>query len=225
MSIRLGTTIATDGLRLRSWWVLSAFFAAGVVITGLLERSREPAFAADRTLLGATFGVALPIFCYALFGVVHRSAPTLVLFEPLARHGANRRALSLGLFATLAAVTAGAGALFGIIAVFAARGTGDARLASDALACTWSGASIGVAYVGMFAAGSLWGRNGRLVLFIVDWLLGSGTGLLALPWPRGHARNLLGGEAVLELSQGSALLLLWLIGALGVAIFARRVPP
>jgi hypothetical protein len=225
VSVRLGTTLATDGLRLRSWWVLCTFFAAGVVITGLLERSREPAFAADRTLLGATFGVAVPIFCYALFGVVHRSAPTFTLLEPLARHGANRRALSLGMFGALAGVTALAAAFFGVIAVLAARGLGDARLASDAFACIWSGASIGVAYVGLFAAGSLWGRNGRLILFIADWLLGSGSGFLALPWPRGHARNLLGGEAVLGLSQGSALLLLWLIGAIGVAIFARRVPP
>jgi hypothetical protein len=205
--------------------VLSAFFAAGVVVTGLLERAREPAYAADRTLLGATFGVALPIFCYALFGVVHRSAPTLALFEPLARHGADRRALSLGLFGALAATAALAGAVFGVLAVFSARDIGDARLVGDALASSWSGASIGVAYAGSLCVGSLWGRNGRLVVLVADWLFGSGSGLQAFPFPRGHARNLLGGEAVADLSQTSALLLLWLLGALGIAIFARRVPP
>ena len=225
MSVRLGTGVAVSGLRLRSFWILSALFAGGVVFTGVFERTRDPAYAADRTLLGATFGVALPVFCYALFSVAHRGLPTRTLFEPLARHGANRRALALGWFGVLAAIAAASGAALGVLGVFAARGAGDARLVTDAFSCSWSGASIGVAYVGLFAVGSLWGKTGRLVLFIADWLLGSGSGVLAFVWPRAHARNLLGGEAVLGLSQASALLLLWVLAAAGVLIFTKRIPP
>lgn len=225
MTIRLGASLVTDGLRPRAWWVLSFFFAGGVVLAGLYERSREPAYAADRTLLGATFGVALPIFCYALFGVIHRHGPTQALLEPLARHGANRRALALGLFAGLAAWAAAFAALLGILAVLSARGAGDARVPTDMFASAWSGSAIAVSYIGLFAFGSLWARKGRLILLVADWLFGSGSGVLALPWPRGHARNLLGGEPVLELSQASALLLLWLLAALGTLLFTRRIPP
>jgi hypothetical protein len=225
VSVRLGTSVAFERLRLRSWWVLCALVTAGIAVAGLLERSHEPAYAADRTLLGAAFGVALPITCFALFGSVHQRAPTLALLEPLARHGANRRTLSLGLFVALAAAAGALAALFGMVAVLSARSIADPRLAADLFACTWSGASIGVGYAGLFAFGSRWGQNGRLLLLIGDWLLGSGSSVLALPWPRAHARNLLGGEPVLDLSQASALLLLWGLGALGVLLFTRRVAP
>jgi hypothetical protein len=60
--------------------------------------------------------------------------------------------------------------------------------------------------------------QGRTWLLVADFLLGAGDSFLALPWPKGHIRNLLGGSAVLELSQlaalmamlGTSLAFLWL---------------
>lgn len=224
MTLRLGAGLARDALRARASWVLSGVLAFGVVLVGVLERLHDPAHAADRALHGATFGAAIPIFCYAAFGIVQRRGPLASLFEPLARHGANRRTLSLGLFAALGLTAATLAAFLGVLTVFAARPPSDPQLIRDAFACAWSGASIGAAYVGLFALASLWGQNGRLVLLIADWIFGSGSGVLALPFPRAHARNLLGAEPVLGMSQGSALLLLWVLALLGVLVFARRVP-
>jgi hypothetical protein len=53
--------------------------------------------------------------------------------------------------------------------------------------------------------------------------LGSGTGFLALPWPRGHARNLLGFAPVLELSQASAALALLLLLLAGFFVATRSL--
>src|SRR5690606_37788643 len=64
------------------------------ILVALLERRLGPG-AADRTLTGITFGLALPL---AGLGVVARTCRTLRLdqaFSELARHGADRRALAL----------------------------------------------------------------------------------------------------------------------------------
>lgn len=224
MSVKLGMGIARDALHVRSGWILSGFLAFGAVLAGVLQRVSGPAYAADRALVGATFGAAVPVFCYVAFGIVHRRAPTAALLDPFARHGADRRLLALGLFVALGIAAAVLAAFLGIVTVLAARLPSDPELARDLFACSWSGASIGAAYVGLFAVGSMWGQNGRLVLLFADFIFGSGSGVLALPFPRGHARNLLGGEPVLGMSQSSALLLLWLFAVLGVGLFARRVP-
>jgi hypothetical protein len=97
---------------------------------------------------------------------------------------------------------------------------GHPRFIPDLIAVVWIGALAGAAYTGLFALASRF-RRGRLWLLVGDWLLGSGTGFLALPWPRGHARNLLGFSPVLELTQPSAALALLLLIVAGFFVATR----
>jgi hypothetical protein len=129
---------------------------------------------------------------------------------PLARHGLDRHSLALGLAVPPAIVAAAFAALSGLAVVLVTRLPGDPRLAADALASLWIGAVSGVAYVAAFVGASAVGRRGqgRAWLLAADFLLGAGDSFLAFPWPKGHVRNLLGGDAVLELSQLGALLAL-----------------
>jgi hypothetical protein len=79
------------------------------------------------------------------------------------------------------------------------------------MATSWVAFVGALAYVAWFGLASTIGNGGRARLWalIIDWLLGSGPTAFALFWPRGHVRNLLGAEPVLEMPQWSA----------GVALF------
>jgi hypothetical protein len=128
-----------------------------------------------------------------------------------------------GVVATIAVTSAVGGALIAALAVLFGKPLGHPRFGADLLAVLWIGALTGAAYAGLFAIASRF-RRGRLWLLIADWLLGSGTGLLALPWPRGHARNLLGLQPVLELGQASAALALFLLIFSGFFVATRSLP-
>jgi hypothetical protein len=208
MSTSLGVMTAVDGLRRRSPWVLAIVGAVAVAAFGAVERYQEPAYAADRTLLGITFGFVLPLWCYALFESLHRKEPTRALVSPLARHGADRRAATLGVLGALALTSATAGAVLGVLAALVTHSPSDGRMLADVVACAWGGAVIGAAYAGLFSAGSVFGRGGRLTALGLDWAFGSGAGVLALPFPRSSARSLLGGEPTLGMSQLTALAVL-----------------
>lgn len=220
--VALGARLALGGLSLRTPWVASALGFVVVVLASLLERTREPAYAADRALLGAALGVVVPLVCYALFESVHRKESTTALIEPLARHGADRRRLSLGVSSMLALSCAGASAFFTVTAAIGAHGFGDPNVASDALASLWGGGLAGGAYAGLLAVASRFGRRGRIVALVLDWLFGSSAGFLALPWPRAHARNLFGGEPVLDSSQAVAALVLAALALVGTILAAAR---
>lgn len=208
MSTALGAVTAADGLRRRTPWVLAALGALAVTVFGAVERYQDPAYATDRTLLGVTFGVVLPLWCYALFESLHRKERTRALVAPLARHGADRRTLTLGVLGVLALSTAAIGAVLGVLAAVVTHSPGDGRMLADVVACAWGGAAIGAAYSGLLSLGSLFGRGGRLTALGLDWLFGSGAGYLALPFPRSSARSLLGGEPVLGMSQMAAFAVL-----------------
>lgn len=225
MSIELGARLATHQLRARTPYVAAAVGAALVMVGGAFEAAREPAYAVDRTLLGIASGIVLPLFGYALFDAVHRRETSLALVSPLARHGADRRSLALGVFVLLAAGSALAGLLFAELAVLAGRARGDAGLGAELFASAWSGACAGLGYSGLFAFASRWGRAGRSWALAGDWVLGSGASFVALPWPRAHARNLLGGDPVQNLPQIVSALLLLTLAVAGPLLMARRLPP
>jgi hypothetical protein len=79
----------------------------------------------------------------------------------------------------------------------------------------------GAAYAGLFAIASLFGEAGTAAL-VLDWLFGPGAGVFALLWPRAHARNLFGGEPVLDGSQALAALVLALLAVSGVGVAAAQ---
>jgi hypothetical protein len=222
MSVRLGIEEARARLT-RSRFPLYALAGALVVVAGGVRARAGDFSGVDRTLLGVTLRVVIPLSCYFAFDAVHGRERTAWVIAPLARHGADRQKLTLGALLVLVAACALTSAVDALLAAVSAA-SATAGFLAEASACAWGGALTGAAYAGVLAVGSRWGRSGRLWLIVGDWLLGSGTGLLALPWARGHARNLLGGEPVLGTSAAWAAVALAGIATLGVLGVARRGP-
>jgi hypothetical protein len=210
VSVRAGADLATARLRqpgTLSAVVLALCFTLGVA---LLERAQGRGGAADRALLGGAFGIALPLLSYFLVVRSCASGSLQSAVNPLARHGLSRRPLALGLALPAAAIAAVFGSLGGVLVVLIGRGPSDPLWLADAASCSWIGGLSGLAYVLSFVGASGFGGRGqgRIWLLGADFVLGAGSSLLAVPWPKGHVRNLLGGMPVLELSQLAALLVL-----------------
>ncbi len=211
MSVRAGIDMARERLAQRATLVATGLAFSFELGVALLERAQGASGAADRALTGGAFGIALPLFCYFLVGRACGGASLREALLPLARHGMDRRALTLGLSLPAALMAAAFAALSGLAVVLLTRGLGDpSATAGDALTSIWIGIVSGPAYVAAFVGASALGRRGqgRGWLLAADFLLGAGDSFLAFPWPKGHVRNLLGGAAVLELSQSAALLAL-----------------
>ncbi len=225
-SLGAGARVAAFRLWRRASLVALLLAAGLVAVAALLERQSAALDAADHTLVGAVFGVAVPVLGYL---VVECSADGRRLdasLDELARHGANRRAAALGLLWVCAALMAAAGAALAMLGVAVARGLSDGALSADLQASAWIGAVAGIAYTAWFALGSAFGRRGggRFWALCLDWVLGSTTTLVAAPWPRGHIRNLLGAAPVLALAQwqGGLALALLTLGYLGLSLWRIR---
>jgi hypothetical protein len=207
MSIRAGIDLARERLSGRATLVAGALALSFELGVALLERAQGAVGATDRALSGGAFGIALPLVGYFLVARVSAGTSLRGALSPLARHGMDRRALTLGLSIPPMLLAAAFAAISSVIVVLVTRGLGDPRLAADAFTSFWIGLVSGTAYVAAFIGASAFGRHGqgRVWLLVADFLLGAGDSFLALPWPKGHVRNLLGGSAVLELSQLGAL--------------------
>ena len=167
------------GLSLSAPWVAAGLGFVAVVLASLLERTREPAYAADRALArrDARRRRTARLLRALRSRVSERARDALCSIRshvtaPIAD------ALSLGVSGALALSCAAVERRpHALAAAIGARGFGDPAVASDALASLWSGALAGAAYAGLFAVASLFGRRGRIVALVLDWLFGSGAGL------------------------------------------------
>jgi hypothetical protein len=94
-------------------------------------------------------------------------------------------------------------AVIGCAVAAVAHGGSDPPPLRDALTCAWIAALAAVSYAALFSFAASFGPRGagRSVALVLDWVLGSGNGALALLTPRAHLRNLLGGTPPLELAQ------------------------
>jgi hypothetical protein len=197
-----------------------------VIAGALLERLSGSRLATDRALTGVTLGLVLPLWAY---GVVARALGGTRLdraFSELARYGACRRRAAFGALLVLVALLAVAGALVAALAVIVTRAPADPVLVRDLATSTWIGALGGASYAAWFVLGSSFGRNGggRSWALIIDWVLGAGASAMALPWPRGHLENLLGGEPVLGMPQWSATIALVVLGLVYSLLAIYRSP-
>jgi hypothetical protein len=204
--------------------------AGAIALAGVcaaLERPRSVLAAADRALGGAACGLLLPLGVYLLVDVVCSGRRLDEALRAATRRGAHGRASGLGALAVVAAVSAAFACLLALISVLLARGPADPKWATDAAQSMPVAALGSLAYVGLFAMGSELGRRGqgRAVLLAADWLFGSGASVLALPWPRGHLRNLLGLEPVLDMTQPFASVMLLGLSAIFVGVALWRVRP
>jgi len=207
MSITAGLDLSRERLRGRATYVAVALALGFELGVALLERAQGAIGAADRALSGGAFGIALPLVCYFLVGRACGGATLREALWPLARHGLDRRVSLLCLALPPAVLAAAFASTSGVVVVLITRGPTDPKWLTDAWASIWIGAVAGVAYVAAFLGASAIGRRGRgrSWLLAADFLLGAGESFLAFPWPKGHVRNLLGGNGVVELTQTSAL--------------------
>jgi hypothetical protein len=207
-----------------SWWTLSAGLMLVVMIT-MLERQLSER-AADVSLTGVSFGMVLPLLA---LGIVRQTCNGDRLdraFESLARFGGDRRWMAAGQAALTVSTSAALGVVIGALTVLLARHLGDPELPADVWASSGVGVIAGASYACWFTLGSRLGRagRGRTAFLLLDWVLGSSTGLLAMPMPRGHVRNLLGAEPVMQLSQNGAWLTVTALFFLVLALAIWSIP-
>lgn len=223
----LGDGAALTWSRLRtpaSWWALAAGFAFVTLVT-LLER-QAGGHAADVSLTGVSFGIVLPLLTLGIVRTACRGERLDKCFADLASFGADRRLLAGG--QAVVALTAAVllGAVLGAFTVMLARNLNDALLLADLSASASVGAFAGAGYACWFTLGSRLGRQGRgrTAFFLLDWVLGSSSTALALPLPRGHVRNLLGGAPVMDLSQPWSAVLLGALIFFSLALAIWSIP-
>ncbi len=216
--------------RLRGFGALFVLLLSclAVYALGVLERRRDAQSAADTVLTGAVFGVALPILAYWLSDRVCEGDQLSRSVAVVARHGVDRRAVVLGLLLGSGLCLALACALLTAAGLLGAHGPSlsSGAFARDFRVSVAIALLAGEVYALWFGLASLFGKRGggRKWALVVDFLLGAGSSLLAVPWPRAHVRNLLGGTPVLDFSQASAWLALAIIGVMSLTLSALRTP-
>jgi hypothetical protein len=219
-SIGIGVALA---IAAASWLVI----ALAAVLERPVARAATSVRSEPSLIEAATFGVVLPLASYAFCARLGSTRDGLVAAY-WTRHGVDRRRFALGRVAFCASVgsllmlSSSALALSVSRAVFASSTGSALSLGTVAL-----GALLGaLSYSVCFGLAQLIGGNlGRASYLLLDWLLGSGVGVAALPWPRAHLRSLLGGPAVTGMSAAQAALFLVCLTLASAIIYARRVPP
>jgi len=222
----LGATLTRTRLPSRGAFMAFVVALGVVVIVALLERRAGPLAAADRALTGVVFGLTVPLLAYAAFEAALGGRRLDGAVRAIALQGGNRRSAVLGVCATLGLVLAVSTMAIAAAALLAAYSPSDPRLLEDLGRTTWIAALGGLAYAAWFTLASTFGAagGGRKWLLGLDWVLGASSGPLAVPWPRGHLRNLLGGTPVLDMHPGHAALVLVVGMALALAVAVYKLP-
>lgn len=220
-SLSCGVSVAV-----RPWlpfgaWARLIVALAGFWVLSLVARQVDPSHAFERSVV-AFDTLALPLLLALMVsrqkGWGHGEATSDL--EILARHGAHRRLLVLGSLL--------GNALVGSIVVLAANclvclatcHPGQGRLLEEISTTAGIGLLGVVAYVPLLQATMVEGRRplGPWVFLFLDNLMGRSGWLVALPFPGGHLRSLLGGPDIWALSPRMSSLALLLLAAAGAAI-------
>lgn len=211
--IAIGLSLVRERLRGPSAPLVALLSAFALFAIGVLARHEGAPSALDDTLIGPVFGIAVPLLAYLLCERLCCGTRLDRSVDAVARYGASRRSAVLGLLLGAVLCMALLGALLAAVALLGAR---PQALRVELRASTEIGFIAGTVYALWFAAASLFGRRGggRKWALLVDFVLGTGSSLLALPYPRAHLRNLLGGRPPLNCSQSSAWLTLAALGIL-----------
>ena len=222
--IQVGLRLARERLRGSSAPLVLCASAVVVFAIAAIERRSNAATAADDTLSGAVFGVALPLLAYLSSERLCLGRRLEQSVDSVVRYGAERRAAVLGVLLGSALCMAFASVILTIAGLVGAHAPGSTGFARDLLVSVEIAAVSGAVYGVWFGAASALGRRGggRKWALILDYAFGAGSSSFAALWPRAHVRNLLGGEAVLGWPQASAWLALLVIGMLSIALGIRR---
>jgi hypothetical protein len=178
----------------------------------------------------AIFGLLVPLFGFALAARLDGRLERL-LAAHWPRRGADRRVYALGRLALAGLLTLAVGISSSALALCTSAASGGPSLDLHAgltlgfWSLMWISVQAAASYAACFGLAQLWaGSWGRSLFLIGDWLLGSGIGVAALPWPRSHLRSLLGGTAVLEMHRAQAQLCLLALALCCTLLYAWRVP-
>lgn len=223
----LGMWMAKERLRGSGGRLAPVLAVLAVLGSAWVEHRAEvgaTAVAADVTL-GIAFGTCLPLVAYALVACSSRRGRLDDAVRSLSRHGANRRSAVLGVVVGTSLRVAVVGAVLGLFGVAVARGQLNSAAVADALIAARIGAIGGVAYTAWLSLGSLFGRSGggRLLALLIDFSVGAGSSVAAVPWPRSHVRSLIGGDLVLGMPAWESSLLLVGLAASYVLLCLARV--
>src|SRR5262245_38766346 len=142
----LGARLAGQRLGARFLTVSAVISATGVALAAVVERRDTPIRAADHTLLGAVFGIAVPLVAYATASRATRDGGLERTLDAVGRFGADRRSAGLGFIAILASWGALISAALAAVGVALARGFDDASVAGDLAISVRIGALGGAVY-------------------------------------------------------------------------------
>lgn len=223
-SLQVGLSLSFARLRGLSTALVLTFACGVLYALAVLERRADAASAADYSLTGGVFGLAVPLLSYLLVERVCAGGRLQRSVDGVARYGANRRTALAGMLLGSAVCMGLVSALLTFSALLGAQPLSHAALTAELRVSLGIALFAGAAYVLFFAAASLFGARGggRRWALIVDFVLGASASGLAVPWPRAHLRNLLGGQPPLGWSQSSAWLALALIALVSATLSLSR---
>jgi hypothetical protein len=220
--IVLGWRLGFSRLAPRRLVVLTLLAAAVTAVVASVERS-SGSLHAPSTTLATLFGLVVPLLSVGVVSLASGGERLDLGAWSVARFGWARGEIALGALlmpALTSVLIALATTALGLAIAYGDR----PGLAAD-LRLTLPIAALGsAAYFGFLALGAAFlprGR-GRWLALGLDLVFGATAGPFAVPFPRGHLRNLLGGESVLELSQRASSAALLGIAALGLVLAVQR---
>jgi hypothetical protein len=186
----------------RAWLYVCGWILVAAVSAEIAHRARWSQ-GADLVLGGVYGTVSLPLMAYTLVGAALEGGPLAAAAHRVASLGASAFAAQAMTLAVAAVSCAWLGSSAAAAVAMLAHGTGDPPVAGDVMASALVGALGGLAYCAWFALGASFGSKGggRFFLLVLDWVIGSGDGGLAVVSPRGHVRNLLGGAPPFRWSE------------------------
>lgn len=165
--------------------------------------------------------LALPLATLSLVSAATCGANIRAAVRPVVELGGHPRFAALALTLTTCAVAAILLGALGAATAAIGHGATDPPPLRDALLTFGVGALGAIAYAALLAASSLVGRGAlRALVLVVDFVLGSGSGLGAACMPRAHVRALLAGASVADLSARASS---WVLVAIAVASLAAVV--
>lgn len=191
--VRLGLVTAGRRLMSRATGLLLLISISLVISGGIIERTATTWGAVDRSLI-STFRLVIPLYCFALSAIACDRRGLREASWSVARFGAARRDVSLGIVLSLIAASLIGGGLLAVAAVLSAYAPASRPLAAELFTSAWIGGLVAAAYGAWFALGSSFfarGR-GRWIPLILDFIFGGGTSAVSAAFPRSHARGLLG---------------------------------
>jgi hypothetical protein len=192
------------------------------IAVALYEKSRGESHVVDHVLPDAFGGLVLPLVVFALVGAVVVSTSLRASIFPVTAIGASGTRAALASIVVVALVSALICGGIGAALVPISGATPPIR--ADLIASGWVSALGAVCYASFFVFGTSFGKTGtgRLILLVVDWVLGSAGGPLEIITPRAHLRNLLGGAPLMHVSQTVSAITLAAIAVFCMLIAARR---